>query len=382
MPIDTSVLGEKLKRYRAQFSLTFPEVSQATGVSEQRLKEFESGSRFPSGDEILILADFYKCDYKFFVSNERLAPFEETETLFRRYGEEFSKQDRWAVQEFLFLSECESFLQSELGKKPKSAFQVRKTGTSFTRQGEDAALKLREHLGYSARAVSLDIYRDFRSVGIHVFRRKLENSNISGLYIKHPLAGNCILVNYSEDVYRQRFTAAHEAGHAILDSTDSFIVSLASDKRRTQEIRANAFAAHYLAPSSFLRAIPESHEWSQPKAIEWANKLKISTEALAYALSREKLITADMVEVIKSVRVPRRDKSDPEIPPSLAPKSQARKRQLLEAGLSNYYVSLCFNAYREGLVSASRLMEMLLLQDNSALNGLATLYGEHLQYAS
>lgn len=382
MPIDTNVLGEKLKRYREQFSLTFPEVAQATGVNEQRLKELETGSRFPSGDEILILAAFYKCDYKFFVSNERLAAFEETETLFRRYGEEFSKQDRWAVQEFLFLSECESFLQAELGKEPRNAFRFQKQGTSFKKHGEEAAARLRLHLGYTALSVSLDIYKDFRAVGIHVFRRKLENSNISGLYLKHPIAGNCILVNYSEDVYGQRFTAAHEAGHAILDSDDSFIVSFSFDKRKTQEIRANTFAAHYLAPSSFLKAIPESHKWNQTKAIEWANKLKVSTEVLAYALSREKLITSNTVELIKSVRVPKRDKTDPEIPPTLSPKSQERKRQLLEAGLSNYYVNLCFQAYRDSLISASRLTEMLLLESNSALRALAALYGEHLQYGS
>jgi len=35
-------------------------------------------------------------------------------------------------------------------------------------------------------------------------------------------------VNYSEDVYRQRFTAAHELAHAIFDSDDSAVVSFAA----------------------------------------------------------------------------------------------------------------------------------------------------------
>lgn len=380
MPIDTNVLGEKLKRYREQFSLTFPEVSQATGVNEQRLKEFESGSRFPSGDEILILADFYKCDYKFFISNEKLAPFEETETMFRRYGDEFSREDRWEVQEFLFLSECEHFVQKELGKQLQREFVFKRQSRSFKKLGEEVAAQLRTFRNYPPVGIPLDIYKDFRSIGLHVFRRKLRNSNISGLYVRHPVAGGCILVNYDEDVYRQRFTAAHEACHAILDSNADFVVSLGSKKTEDLEVRANRFASHYLAPSSFLQSIPQARKWDTAKAIQWANKLNVSTEVLAYSLQRERLISSDTVEIIKSVRVPKEDKIDPEIPMTLSSQSRVRKRELLERGLSDYYVRLCFESYREGLVSAARLAEMLLMESDSELRSLANLYGERLQY--
>jgi Zn-dependent peptidase ImmA (M78 family) len=68
---------------------------------------------------------------------------------------------------------------------------------------------------YLDHAVPLDVYADFRSIGIHVFRRKLGNSKISGLFIMHPVAGKCALVNSNEDVYRQRFSAAHETIHRL-----------------------------------------------------------------------------------------------------------------------------------------------------------------------
>src|SRR6266545_5066306 len=380
MPLDQKLLGQKLQRYRKQFSRTLSEVSEATGISVQKLEAYEAGTAAPSGDEILIFADYYKCDYKFFISNEKLAPFEETETMFRRYGQEFSKDDRWAVQEFLFLAECESFLQDALEKRPRKNFIFRGLSVHFKKLGDSAAAELREFLQYPATGISLDIYKDLRSIGIHVFRRKLHNSNISGLYVKHPVAGGCILVNYTEDVYRQRFTAAHEACHAILDSEASFVVSLASDRSQAQETRANRFASHYLAPSSFLKAIPHSRTWNTAKALEWANKLNVSTEALAYALQRERLIDSQTVEVIKSVRVPKTEKVDPELPATLTPQSRRRKQELLERGLSNYYVNLCFESYREGIVSAARLAEMLLMESDSELRTLATLYGEHIQY--
>ena len=381
MPLDQRMLGTKLKRYREQFDLTLGEVSRATGISEPVLDRYEQGLATPSGDEILIFADFYKCDFKFFISNEKLAPFEETATLFRRYGNDFSKRDRWAVQEFLFLAECEHFLQDALHRLPKTSFTYRKTASAGKQHGPEAASRLRRYLGYSDFEVRLDIYRDLRAIGIHVFRRKLQNSNISGLYVRHPVAGDCILINYNKDIYRQRFTAAHEAAHAILDRQDQLIVSFRNDNE-SREVQANKFASNYLVPATFLRGIPQPRTWNQQKALEWANKLKVSTEVLAYALKRERLINSAIVDIIKGVRVPKKDKVDPEIPATLTPQSKERKIHLLERGLSTYYVNLCFEGYRSGIASAARLAEMLLVETDAELRALASVYGEHLQYGS
>jgi hypothetical protein len=91
---------------------------------------------------------------------------------------------------------------------------------------------------------------DFRSIGIHVFRRRFDNSSISGVYVKHPVAGSCVLVNYSEDIYRQRFTAAHQAAHAISDQDEEVIVSFVLANNDLREVRANTFAPSFLSRSS------------------------------------------------------------------------------------------------------------------------------------
>ena len=74
-------------------------------------------------------------------------------------------------------------------------------------QGITAAYKERERLNIYDSINN--IYALLREQNIHIFRRRLEDSNISGVYIKHPIAGHCILVNYSEDLYRQNFSMAH-----------------------------------------------------------------------------------------------------------------------------------------------------------------------------
>lgn len=178
MTFNLHIFGDKLSRYRNQFLYSITDVAYATGISHAALAELETGNRRPTGDEVLILADFFKCDYKFFLSNEKLAPFEQTETLFRKFGSEFSQSDRWSVQECLFLADCEAYLERSLNKQPVVSFEFIKTGDIFKNHGKLAAKSLRSHLNYSEKEVSMHIYRDMRNIGIRVFRRKLTQASL------------------------------------------------------------------------------------------------------------------------------------------------------------------------------------------------------------
>jgi Zn-dependent peptidase ImmA (M78 family) len=114
-----------------------------------------------------------------------------------------------------------------------------------------------------------DFFRcDYR----YVFRQKLSNDKISGLFIHHPIAGRCVLVNYDEDLYRQRFTAAHECGHAILDVGEEFGISFGTNGNDLREVRVNAFASHYLLPPKFLEKLPPPRKWTEQQIVDWANK--------------------------------------------------------------------------------------------------------------
>ncbi len=377
MAIDLRTLGSKLAKYRGQLKESVVEVASSTGIDAARLVAIEAGQAEPTGDEVLILADHYRCDFKFFISNEQVAPFEQTETLYRAHDNEFTKEDRRAVQDFLYLCETEDFLMRELGRPPKS-FSFAPTGTFFKGQGEAAAARLRAALGHSDRAVPRDVYAEFRSLGVHVFRRKLGNSNISGLFIMHPVAGKCALVNHSEDIYRQRFSAAHEIAHAIFDSAQGASVSFEGPSGSDMvELRANRFASCFLMPPAFLAQLPDPARWSDADAQRWANELRVSCVALAIALKEAKLIDAAAYNRIRNLRVPREAKVDPELPESLNATQRERKARLLESGLSDYYVGLCFEGFSAGVISIGRLAEALLCS-HGELAELAALYGRTL----
>jgi Zn-dependent peptidase ImmA (M78 family)/DNA-binding XRE family transcriptional regulator len=380
MSFDLSALGEKLKRYRIQLQLSIDDVAAATGIDARLLLRIEAGEEKPSGDQILVLADYFRCDYKFFISNEKLAPFEQTENLYRRYGEEFSASDRRAVQDFLFLCENEHFLLEALGFADQSTPDVRLTGTNFKRHGIQAAVQARKYLGYQInQAARSEVFQDLRALGLHVFRRALGNSDISGICIHHPVAGACLLINYSEDVYRQRFSAAHEGAHALIDKDEEVVVSLFSGWKHKdlKEVRANSFASAFLIPLTVLEQIPQPRVWDPEKLKAWCSKLQVNTETLSIALKEAGLITPEQQKALKTTRLPRESKVDPELPADLPPLSRQRKLTLLQLGISSRYARLCFEAYDRGIVSAARVSEMLLVEEPE-LSSIAELFGVRL----
>ena len=102
------------------------------------------------------------------------------------------------------------------------------------------------------------------------------------------LAGPCILINYSEDPFRQRFSAAHEIAHAIFDlERDDFVISFSQwDKEDLIEIRANTFASNFLIPPGLIKSIP-IQKWDEASMLEWATKLMVNVEPFVIALKRK-----------------------------------------------------------------------------------------------
>lgn len=92
MAINLRLLGSKLAKYREQLQESHDDVTVSTGIDVARFVKIESGQTEPTCDEILILSDHYRCDFKFFISNDQVAPFEQTETLYREYGSDFKME--------------------------------------------------------------------------------------------------------------------------------------------------------------------------------------------------------------------------------------------------------------------------------------------------
>ena len=375
MSIDIISLGKKLKRCRKNLDLELSDIYLKVGISIERIHEIENGHKEPTGDEILIFADFYKQDYKFFISNEKLSASEQIEILYRKFGDDFSKEDRWAIQEFIYLCENEQDILNYLGHSNLN-FTPPKYSSIYKSQGAETAEKLRQFLGYKNDELYSDLFSEFRKIGLHIFRRRLSNSKVSGLFIKHPNAGKCILINYDEDTYRQNFTLSHEVCHALLDDEFEFNVSFNNDNNY-REIRANHFASNFLIPYSYIERL-RNMTWNDELILNVANQLKVNVQTLLIALKSNNCIDQLQYEKFIGLRIPRNQKEDFELI-GISPTILESKKTLLEKGLSTYYVLKCHEAYKNGHISSGKLAENLLV-DESELTSILDLFKLKLDY--
>lgn len=385
MPFNVGLFGGKVRGYRLQFKMEPADLSEKSGIPESDIHALEDGRRPPTGDEVLILADcFLLNDFRFLISDETTAPYEQTKELFRAFDRELGREDRWAIQEFLHLCECEEDLEQLTGQSALRGrpFEFRPRGSYMKGHGEAAARALREHLGLTTEMVSTDIFAYIRRLGIHCFRRSLQNTSISGIFIMHPTAGRCILVNYEEDIYRQRFTAGHELAHSIFDAEKGFVVSFHDEKKwplpKLVETRANTFASRFLLPPESLARLPKV-EWDEHQVHHWCKQFKVNKDAFLIALKEAGLLSEERRENLgRTIRpIPQKEKPDPEIGGDLSPAQRNRKLELLKRGLTPRYVSLCLDAFESEQISLGRLAEVLMVPEKE-LHEMADLFGRRL----
>ena len=152
---------QKLRNLRESFGNTLGDVSNATGIGTQALQALETGSATPTGDEVLIIADFFKQDFSWFIDNQAANPDENTTLLLRSEGGRLAAADCHAIAEFLHLCKSQTLLEELLEVRPAiTEFQFTVRGTFFKGQGIDCARAFREwHM------VGWLIYQDHLSDG-------------------------------------------------------------------------------------------------------------------------------------------------------------------------------------------------------------------------
>lgn len=377
MSFDLQLFAKKLKACREELLLSDDDVAKATGLPIQRLAQLEAGQAEPTGDEILIFADYYKQNFNFFISNQQKTATEQVKILYRKFNDEFTKEDRWAVREFVYLCECEAYIFEAIGFD-KINFQYSPQGINHKSHGIAGASALRLHLGLKPDSLMPDPYQTLRKLGIHIFRRKLTNSKISGLFIDHPLAGRCVLVNYDEDIFRQHFTLAHEVGHAIFDFGERINVSFGvTGEDKYKEIRANNFASNLLIPKPIFQQLG-AQNWNDKQVIDVAKQLQVNIQPLTIAMKEAGAISESKYNELQHLKIPKSDKVDPELK-GLSEGYLKAKKTLLERGLSTFYVKLAYDCYAKGHISAGRLADMLLC-DETEMVQILKLFDLELSY--
>ena len=370
MPIDRIELGFKCRRVRSEIlNLTLDQAAERTGIDKARLEAIESGRVEPSGDEVLIIADVYGEPVEFFITNERSASIEKASNLYRMYGNTFSTADRQNIQEFLTLCRLEHEIESLLGSRPRVfAFLPGRRNRHMRTDGREVAEKLRADCRIGNDPI-VEPFHLARTLGCHVFRRKLDNSGVSGVMLRHDDFGPCILVNYLEGYFRQHFSVAHELCHALLDGDHAVTVTfekLRDDEQaelRKREWRANAFAGHLLFPNGVRKqlSLGDTDDDRVRSVRRAAESYRVNPIVVLYALQEARRLSKRQVADLEPIlRIPKSEQDATDMAAE-TPKVRKRRRRLLEAGLAPEYVETCIRAYREGAISYGKLADALLV---------------------
>jgi len=214
-----------------------------------------------------------------------------------------------------------------------------------------------------------DIYGLLRKQKIHIFRRKLEDSNISGVYIKHPVAGHCVLINYSDDIYRQNFSMAHEYCHVLFDSGKEQSITYFNREMDYVEIRANNFASNFLLPDKGIEPINTytSYEELIKIILDICNHYNVSSKVVIYRLKGKRFSEKLIERLLKDERliISKSDKIDPELA-GASKNLHERLKKIIESGISLEYIELVRNAYQQNEISYGKMLECLQMNIEDA----------------
>ncbi|QNN64626.1 protease inhibitor I42 family protein [Sphingomonas rhizophila] len=179
----------------------------------------------------------------------------------------------------------------------------------------------------------VDVFDALAWLDVRVLFKPLQG--LLGAYIRGVQPGALISTQRPQSV--QRFTAAHELGHAILNhepSLDSPEVlrraafNLSAPKRGgfasyLQEIEADAFAGAFLLPTWLIAHHARKQEWSRSDlgkaevAYQLALRCGTSFQATVWALERHKIIGSDDRTRLLNVK-PKKLKADLKHEPPVA----------------------------------------------------------------
>jgi Zn-dependent peptidase ImmA (M78 family) len=179
-----------------------------------------------------------------------------------------------------------------------------------------SAKRLHRQLGLEARirqsGGSVDVFEIIAELDIPLLFKPLETAQ--GLCLPKPLRG--IMITTRRTLSIQRFTAAHELGHLMLDheaSIDLEILErgpLGPDKGRDlQEVAADAFAAEFMLPRWLYGYHIQRQGWSVAElrnpnvTYQLALRMGASYEATCWGLLSHQILKRPEVDALRKEKV-------------------------------------------------------------------------------
>lgn len=184
------------------------------------------------------------------------------------------------------------------------------------RAGTQAAARLHRRLdlrpAIEARGGNVDVFAAIHALGLPLLLRPLKG--LLGAFLSQPAPG--VLVTTQRPMAIQRFTAAHELGHATMQhgpslDDDSILRRMpmaGAPSENFQEVEADAFAVGFMMPPWLIQRHAARQGWTvgdfhRPNRVyQLALRLGASYEATCWTLVRHRLITAPLARELQQTQ--------------------------------------------------------------------------------
>ncbi|SDI27800.1 Zn-dependent peptidase ImmA, M78 family [Sinosporangium album] len=243
----------RLTQARYLAGMTKKDIAAGIGVSPAAVGQYETGSTRPRPDLIPRLAEVLDVPITFFLAGRPHGKLDSSMAHFRTLrstsGTQRNKALSFAEQVWELTYALEKRVQLPPVNLPGFAGGEIHPGIELSRDPVEAARQLREYWNLGEGPVR-HLVRQIEAHGIVVVTpgpdetaTKTDAFSSSGL--PRPLA--VLTPNRSDDVYRHRFSAAHELGHLVLHAV--------ATGEAQQEREADMFAAEFLTPRTSLHPL-------------------------------------------------------------------------------------------------------------------------------
>ncbi|GIU96028.1 MAG: DNA-binding protein [Gaiellaceae bacterium] len=297
MSLTRTDLGRRIASAREAAGLSQTDLAQQIGLSQSAMSRIESGLRGVDSIELAEIARVLDVAVLDLLETRPLA--QELRVAARAQGIADSASLERAVDRVVELVRLDDLL-GELGLPDEQAAPPRMPvprANLAIDQGRDLARAVRAdwNLGDDPLPDLFSVIEEHADVG--VLLEPLQRG-LDGLCARTDDVA-LIVVDSSAPVGRQRFTAAHELCHLLLGEGGLVLI----DERiaahgEPPEIRANAFASHFLMPAEGIRRYVGGRSVGEEVVVELQFTFGVSLDALLWHLVNLEHISVDERDVI------------------------------------------------------------------------------------
>jgi len=296
--VDPKVVGAQLQAARREMGLTQEQAGEKLSMARTTVIAIEKGERKVSGEELVRFAALY---------GKKMAEIVKVPVTLDDFTPQFRISERSddtenaaaiAAKELSRLAkaymELEALTGQPLLRRYPAPYPLDALKISMEQAAENCASQERNRLGAGDGPLPDLRSRLENDVGLRIFAYPMKG-RLAGVFGYTEAMGGCIAINSGHPRDRRRWSLAHEYGHFMSTRYDVDYDALGSRGRSNAEKFADAFAKHFLMPSSGLNRLASEIQMRNGQltladVCALAERFEVSLQAMVLRLEELKRI--------------------------------------------------------------------------------------------